>query len=189
MKKPVAILISGNGSNMECLIKSMDETHPGYPFLVISNNKDAPGLEKAKKLNVPVKYIPNKDFEAKCIDHFRKNKPAVICLAGFMKVLSSEFIKNFDGKIINIHPSLLPKYPGLKTHERVISAKEKLSGCTVHIVNEKIDQGPILGQKKVKVELSDTVKSLQKKILSQEHRLYPEVLKSFLSTKNQFTDV
>ena len=167
----------------------MDEPHPGYPFLVISNNKNAPGLAKAKKLNVPVKYIPNKDFEAICIDHFEKNEPAVICLAGFMKVLSSEFIKKFHGKIINIHPSLLPKYPGLKTHERVISAKEKLSGCTVHIVNEKIDNGPILGQKKVKVESSDSVKSLQKKILAQEHRLYPEVLKSFLLPKTQFANV
>ena len=180
MKKPVAILISGNGSNMECLVKSMDSKHPGYPFLIISNNKYASGLKKAKRLNVPVKYIPNKNFEKICIHHFKKKEPAVICLAGFMKVLSSEFVNKYAGKIINIHPSLLPKYPGPKTHERVISAKEKISGCTVHMVNESIDGGQILAQAKVDLEPTETTNSLARKILSKEHQLYPEVLKSFL---------
>ena len=184
MKKPVAILISGNGSNMECLINSMDNTHPGYPCLVISNNKNAPGLQKAKLLNVPIKYIPDKNFEAECIRHFEVREPTVICLAGFMKVLSPHFVKKFAGKIINIHPSLLPKYPGLKTHQRVLKSKEKMSGCTVHIVNEKIDDGPILGQELVQIEINETVSSLEEKILKKEHILYPKVLKSFLCNNN-----
>ena len=118
--------------------------------------------------------------EKKILIELNKNKINLICLAGFMKILSKNFIKNFDGKILNIHPSLLPKYKGLNTHERVIKNKDKYSGCTVHFVNEKLDSGKIIGQKKVKINKSDTPQTLAKKILIQEHKLYPEaILKIF----------
>lgn len=180
MKKRVFIFISGGGSNMASLIASMKFPHPGYPHLVVSNKENALGLLLAKDLKVPAEYIPINKFEQSFFKIAGKAEPDVICLAGFMQILTPTFIKRFKGKILNIHPSLLPKYKGLKTHERAILAKEKTSGCTVHIVNEKIDAGRILGQAIVPIQRCDTATTLKNKVLEKEHVLYPQVLKKFL---------
>ncbi len=173
---------------METLIKSMNRNHPGYPQLVVSNNIEAKGLCLAKKLNVSTKYIPHGSFETDFLKLTSKNKPDLICLAGFMKILSPEFVNTYRNKILNIHPSLLPKYKGLKTHERVILSQERTTGCTVHVVNENIDDGLILGQSKVSIEPTDTAFSLAKKVLIQEHLLYPKALRRYLEgKKNYFT--
>ena len=170
------VLISGNGSNLESIIKrSRDYSFPVKIDLIISNNKNARGLQLAKKYSVPHKYfssINQKKFERLCLSEIKKRKIKFLCLAGFMKVLSNSFIKSFGYKIINIHPSLLPKYKGLNTHKRVLKNKEKYSGCTVHFVTTKLDSGKIILQKKVLIDKNETEKSLRKKILVQEHKLY-----------------
>ena len=184
-KKKTAIFISGNGSNMKNLIKfSKLRNSPICVDLVLSNNKKANGIRYLKKTKIVSKifnFKNNKD-EEKILKILKKRKIDLICLAGFMKILSRDFIKKFNGKILNIHPSLLPKYKGLNTHERVIMNNEKFSGCTVHLVNPKLDSGKIILQKKVRINKKDSPKTLSKKILKQEHMLYPKALKKFLST-------
>ena len=180
-----AIFISGNGSNMKNLIKfSEKKNSPIVVDLVLSNNKKANGINYLKRNKIDFKIFnfeqKNKD-EKKILDILKKREIHLICLAGFMRVLSGSFIKRFNGKILNIHPSLLPKYKGLNTHERVLLNKEKFSGCTVHIVNSKLDSGKIIMQKKVKISKKDNANSLAKKILRQEHLLYPKALKKLLS--------
>ena len=180
-----AIFISGNGSNMKNLIKfSEKKNSPIVVDLVLSNNKKANGINYLKRNKIDFKIFnfeqKNKD-EKKILDILKKREVHLICLAGFMRVLSGSFIKRFNGKILNIHPSLLPKYKGLNTHERVLLNKEKFSGCTVHIVNSKLDSGKIIMQKKVKISKKDNANSLAKKILRQEHLLYPKALKKLLS--------
>ena len=187
MKLSVAILISGGGSNMVQLVKSMDDKHPAFASVVISNNSDAPGLKKARDLGVPTEIIDpdyikknGLDFETELIKILKDYNVEVICLAGFMKILSKEFVDKFKDRILNIHPSLLPKYKGLNTHKRVLNNKEKYSGCTVHFVNSRLDSGKIILQKKVKISKKETEVSLAKKILFQEHKLYPKaILKIF----------
>ena len=150
--------------------------------LIISNNPKSKGLNYAKKFRIKKKIFDfdKKYYEKKIIFELKKNNIDMICLAGFMKILSKNFIKKFKGIILNIHPSLLPKYKGLNTHEKAIKNKEKYSGCTVHIVNSKLDSGKIILQKKVIINKKDTPKSLAKKILAQEHKLYPKaILKIF----------
>lgn len=180
-----AVFISGTGSNLKSLIKfSKLKKSPISISMIISNNPRSKGLEFGKTYKIKKKVFDFKDMlsaEKKILIQLKKNKINLICLAGFMKILSKNFIKNFDGKILNIHPSLLPKYKGLNTHERVIKNKDKYSGCTVHFVNEKLDSGKIIGQKKVKVNKSDTPQTLAKKILIQEHKLYPESLLKIFS--------
>ena len=178
MKLAVAILISGSGTNMVQLIKSMDGNHPAYPSVVISNNSDAPGLEKAQYLGVPTEimnenYIKdnNLEFEKELIKILKLYNVELICLAGFMKILSSSFIKKFKNPILNIHPSLLPKYKGLNTHRRAIENKDKFSGSTVHMVTSKLDSGKIILQKKVRILKSDIEKTLAKKVLKIEHKI------------------
>ena len=183
-KKKTAIFISGNGSNLKSLIKfSKQNKSPISICLIISNNYNAKGLIYANifKIKKKIFNFQNKIFaEKKLISELKKNKIELICLAGFMKVLSKNFIKNFNGKILNIHPSLLPKYKGLNTHDRVLKKKEKYSGCTVHYVNSKLDSGRIILQKKVKISKNETSKSLARKILKEEHKLYPNaILKIF----------
>ena len=172
------VFISGNGSNLKSLIKnSRDYNFPIKIELIISNNINAKGLKLAKKYSIPYKFFSSKnkkEFERNCLAEIKKRKIKFLCLAGFMKVLSNNFIKNFGYKIINIHPSLLPKYKGLNTHKRVLKNNEKYSGCTVHFVTNKLDSGKIISQKKVSINKNETEKSLKKKVLVQEHKLYPQ---------------
>jgi len=179
-----AVFISGTGSNLNSLIKfSKTKISPISIDFIISNNSKAKGLNFSKKFKIKKKVLnfKNKNFsENKLIYILKKNKIEMICLAGFMKILSKNFIKNFKGKILNIHPSLLPKYKGLNTHKRVLINNEKYSGCTVHFVNSRLDSGQIILQKKVKITKNETIISLAKKILVQEHKLYPKaILKVF----------
>ena len=172
------VFISGNGSNLKSLIKSSrDYNFPIKIQLIISNNINAAGLLFAKRYSIPYKFFPSDNrekFERNSLFEIKKRKIKFLCLAGFMKILSSNFIKNFGYKIINIHPSLLPKYKGLNTHKRVLKSKEKYSGCTVHLVTPKLDSGKIILQKKILIDKKETEKSLKTKILRQEHKLYPQ---------------
>tara|TARA_B100000963_G_scaffold314101_1_gene292453 strand:- start:10119 stop:10703 length:585 start_codon:yes stop_codon:yes gene_type:complete len=184
-KVRTVIFISGNGSNMKNLIKfSKMKNSPIVVDLVLSSSKKANGIKylKKKKIDFEIFNFKQKDKdEKKILEILKKRKTQLICLAGFMKILSGSFIKKFNGKILNIHPSLLPKYKGLNTHKRVLINKENFSGCTVHIVNSKLDSGKIIMQKKVKISKKDDPKSLSEKILKQEHLLYPKALKKLLS--------
>ena len=183
-KIKTAVFISGTGSNLKSLVKfSRTKKSPISVNLIISNNPKAKGLYYAKKYKIKKKVLnfKNKNLsENKLVSILKINNIKMICLAGFMKILSKNFIKKFKGKILNIHPSLLPKYKGLNTHERVLDNKEKYSGCTVHFVNSKLDSGKIILQKKVKITKNETNDSLAKKILVQEHKIYPRaILKVF----------
>jgi len=178
------VFISGTGSNLKSLIQfSRTAKSPISIDFVISNNFKAKGLNYAKKFKIKKKVLNFKNkklSEKKLLSILNINNIHMICLAGFMKILSGNFIKKFKGNILNIHPSLLPKYKGLNTHERVLNNKEKYSGCTVHFVNSKLDSGKIILQKKVKISKKETEASLAKKILAQEHKLYPKaILKVF----------
>ena len=179
------VFISGNGSNLKSLIKnSRDYNFPIKIELIISNNIKANGLKIAKKYSIPYKCISSKNkklFERNSLFELRKKKIKFLCLAGFMKVLSTDFIKSFNHKIINIHPSLLPKFKGLNTHERVLKSEEKYSGCMVHFVTHKLDSGKIILQKKVYIEKYDTENSLKKKVLKQEHKIYSEAIRSIFN--------
>jgi len=179
-----AVFISGTGSNLKSLIKfSKLKKSPLSINIIISNNPRAKGLLYGKIYKIKKKIFNFKKknlAEKKILEELNKNRISLICLAGFMKILSKNFIKRFKGKILNIHPSLLPKFKGLNTHERAIINKEKYSGCTVHYVNSKLDSGKIIIQKRVKINKNETPKTLAKKILLQEHKLYPAaILKIF----------
>ena len=180
-KIDTAVFISGSGSNLNSIIKnSLKKNFPIKISLVISNNKNAYGINYAKNNKIKFKIINSKkmiNFESKTLIILKKNNIKLICLAGFMKVLSDKFIKDFKYKILNIHPSLLPKYKGLNTHKRVLKNKEKFSGCTVHYVTDKLDSGKIILQKKVRIIRTDNEKTLKKKILKIEHFLYPKAIK------------
>ena len=182
-KIKTAVFISGNGSNLKSLIKfSKTRKSPITINLIISNNPKARGLKlgKINKIKKKSFNFKKKNIENQVLSVLKKHEIKMICLAGFMKILSRNFITKFSGKILNIHPSLLPKYKGLNTHQRVLSNNEKYSGCTVHFVNSKLDSGKIILQKKVKITKNETKKSLAKKVLEQEHKLYPRaVLKVF----------
>tara|TARA_B100000965_G_scaffold403024_1_gene430268 strand:- start:465 stop:1049 length:585 start_codon:yes stop_codon:yes gene_type:complete len=176
-----AVFISGRGSNLKSIYKYAQKKSSEIKIkLVVSDKSNAKGLIFAKKNKIKTKIVNYKnrnEAEIEIISCLKKNKIQLICLAGFMKILSKRFINSFKNKIINIHPSLLPRYKGLKTHERVIKYKEKFSGCTVHFVNEKLDAGKIILQQKVKINKSDTPKSLAKRILRVENKIYPRALK------------
>ena len=179
-KLKTAVFISGAGSNFKNLIKfSKIKKTPISINLVVSNVREAKGLKYADQFDIKKKifnFQENKNTEKKILTLLKKEKINFICLAGFMKILSKDFIKKFDGKIINIHPSLLPKYKGLNTHHKVIINKDKFSGCTVHYVTEKLDSGKIIMQKKIKVTTKDNSTSLAEKVLKQEHKLYPAAI-------------
>ena len=183
-KVKAAVFISGTGSNLKSLIKfSKKKKSPISIDLIITNNPKAKGLKlgkinkiKRKVYNFKRKY----KIENQILSDLKKHKVKMICLAGFMEILSRNFITKFKGKILNIHPSLLPKYKGLNTHQRALDNNEKYSGCTVHFVNSKLDSGKIILQKKVKISKNDTKNSLARKVLIQEHKLYPRsILKIF----------
>ena len=175
-----AVFISGIGSNLKSLILNSLKKNSKFKIsLIISNNPKAKGLNFANRYKIKKKIINYKFFdnaEKTILKELRKNNIDLVCLAGYMKILSSSFIKSFNGKIINIHPSLLPKYKGLNTHQRAIENNDKFCGCTVHFVNSKLDSGKIILQKKVKIFKNDTVKKVKKRVLKQEHLLYPKAV-------------
>ncbi|MDA9710058.1 phosphoribosylglycinamide formyltransferase [Candidatus Pelagibacter sp.] len=182
----IAVFISGSGTNLKNLIKFSKKKNSKFIIkLVISNKSSAKGLSYAKKFKINRKIIDYhniKSAEKKILKELNKNHIKLICLAGFMRILTSSFIKKFRGEIINIHPSLLPKYKGLNTHQRVLDNNEKYSGCTVHFVNSRLDSGKIILQKKVKILNNDTIDTLSKRILKQEHYLYPKALSKVIAT-------
>ena len=184
-KVKTAVFISGTGSNLKNLIKfSKIKNSPISIDLIFSNTIKAKGLKFSNQFNIK-KYVSNfkdsKVSEAKILNLLNKKNIKFICLAGFMKILSKNFIKNFSGKIVNIHPSLLPKYKGLNTHIKAIQNKDKVAGCTVHFVTAKLDSGKIILQRKVKILKKDNPISLAKKVLRQEHKLYPLAIKKIFN--------
>jgi len=179
-KIKTAVFISGTGSNLKNIISfSKIKKSPISIDLIISNTSYAKGLMYADQFNIKKRIFSFKNSnisEKKLSVLLKKEKIKFICLAGFMKILSQSFIKNFDGKIINIHPSLLPKYKGLNTHSKAIKNKDRFAGCTVHYVTTKLDSGKIILQKKVKISVNDSISSLAKKVLRREHKLYPAAI-------------
>ena len=183
-KIKTAVFISGTGSNLKNLIKfSKTKISPILIKLIISSSKKAKGLRYSTQYNIEKKIVNfNNNFaENKILNYINKKNIKFICLAGFMKVLSKNFIKKFKGKIVNIHPSLLPKYKGLNTYQRALKNKEKFAGCTVHYVTNKLDSGKIILQKKVKIKKNDTVNSLRKKVLKKEHQIYSSAIRKIFS--------
>ncbi|KUJ81939.1 phosphoribosylglycinamide formyltransferase [Ruegeria profundi] len=184
--KRVAILISGGGSNMVSLVDSMVGDHPARPCLVLSNDAEAGGLKKAAARGIPTAAVDHRPFkgdraafEAELLKPLEQAQPDIICLAGFMRVLTGDFVSRFQGRMLNIHPSLLPKFKGLNTHARAIEAGETEHGCSVHEVTAALDDGPILGQARIRIEAGDSAESLAAKVLIWEHKLYPAVLRRY----------
>lgn len=182
----VAILLSGGGSNMVALLDSMTGDHPARPVLVLSNRSDAGGLAKAAARGVATDVVDHRpygedraSYEDALHRRIMKYSPDIICLAGFMRVLTERFVSRWQGRMINIHPSLLPKYRGLNTHARALEAGDTEAGCTVHEVTAALDDGPLLGQARVPVLGDDTPETLAARVLAAEHRLYPAVLRRF----------
>ncbi|SMO40350.1 phosphoribosylglycinamide formyltransferase [Ruegeria faecimaris] len=184
--KRVAILISGGGSNMVSLVDSMTGDHPARPCLVLSNDAGAGGLKKAADRGIATAAVDHRPFkgdraafEAELLKPLEQAQPDIVCLAGFMRVLTGDFVSRFQGRMLNIHPSLLPKYKGLNTHARAIAAGDIEHGCSVHEVTAALDDGPILGQARLNIEAGDTPETLAARVLTYEHRLYPAVLRRF----------
>ena len=190
--KRVAILISGGGSNMVALVQAMVGDFPARPVLVLSNNPDAAGLARARALGVPVAAVDHRPyghdragFEAAMAQHLDAVQPDILCHAGFMRILTPGFVQRYQGRMLNIHPSLLPKYPGLHTHQRALLAGDTEAGCTVHEVTVDLDAGPVLGQARVPILPGDTPDMLAARVLVEEHRLYPAVLRRFAEPKSR----
>ena len=185
LKYNIAVFISGRGSNLKSIIKYSKQKKTHYNVkVVISNKKKVNGLLIAKKYNIKnyfIDFTKSKKLGIKVIKILKKNNINLVCLAGFMKILPPYFIKLYNEKIINIHPSLLPKYKGLNTHKRVILNGEKFTGCTVHFVNRYLDSGNIIFQKKVRITKKDNAKSIERKVLKIEHKIYPKVIEKILS--------
>lgn len=188
----IAILISGGGSNMVKLVEAMQQGGFATPVLVASNDPQASGLDKARAMGVPVAAVDHRPFgkdraafEAELLKPILAARPDVLVLAGFMRVLTADFVRQFEGRMLNIHPSLLPKYPGLHTHARAIEAGDLEAGCSVHEVTAELDAGPILGQARVPVQAGDTPDTLAARVLVQEHRLYPEALRRFVAGERE----
>lgn len=186
MTKRVAIFLSGGGSNMRALVEDMTGDHPARPCLIFSNKADAGGIAWAQKQGIPTQVVDHRPFkgdraafEAEIDMKIAPYEIDIICLAGFMRVLTGSFIDGWAGRMINIHPSLLPKYRGLNTHARALEAGDSRHGCTVHEVTAELDEGPLLGQASLEVEPGDTPDTLAERVLKLEHRLYPAVLRRF----------
>ena len=191
IKKNCAVFISGKGSNLESLIKENNkEDFPIEIKLIISDKSNAEGLKYSKIYNInclPLDYLnfeDKKDFEIKLLDFLTDNDIEIICLAGYMQILSSFFIQSFEGPILNIHPSLLPKYKGLNTHQRALDNNDKLAGCTVHYVSENVDSGEIILQKSLNINEDDTCESLQKRVLKLEHQVYSDAIRKIFTQTN-----
>lgn len=195
MRKRVAVLLSGRGSNMEALLAAAQA--PDYPAeiaLVLSNRADAGGLVHAASNGVPAVCVPHKDFgkdraahEAAIQAELERHGIDLVCLAGYMRLLTPYLVGKWAGRMLNIHPSLLPAYPGLDTHARVLAAGGKLHGCTVHLVTEVMDEGPIIAQSAVPVLPGDDEHALSARVLRQEHRLYPAALRAVASGETGVT--
>ncbi|MBR9729496.1 phosphoribosylglycinamide formyltransferase [Shewanella intestini] len=181
----VVVLISGNGTNLQAIIDGCDDTLTADVIGVISNKPDAYGLIRAHQSEIDTScVIPHlnesrEDYDARLLESINKYQPDLIVLAGFMRILSNNFVEKFIGKIINIHPSLLPKYPGLHTHQRAIDAGDSEHGASVHFVTPELDSGPVILQAKVPVYLEDDVEILSERVHEQEHAIYPMVVKWF----------
>ncbi|WP_261397823.1 phosphoribosylglycinamide formyltransferase [Maritimibacter alkaliphilus] len=194
--KRVAILLSGGGSNMVKLVESMQGDHPARPCLVLSNDPQAGGLAKARAMGVEVAAVDHRPFkgdraafEAALMEVIAPYQPDILCLAGFMRILTEGFVSQWTGRMLNIHPSLLPKYKGLHTHARALEAGDAEAGCTVHEVTPNLDDGPILGQARVPVEPGDTPEVLAARVLTMEHRLYPAVLRRFAAGNREMLNL
>ncbi|HAV08464.1 MAG TPA: phosphoribosylglycinamide formyltransferase [Rhodobacteraceae bacterium] len=192
MTQRVALFISGGGSNMIRLVEDMKGDHPARPVVVLSNVPDAGGIPAAARMGVPTVTVDHRPFgkdraafEAALMAELKRFRPDVICLAGFMRVLTADFVRPFAGRMLNIHPSLLPKYKGLHTHQRALEAGDHEAGCTVHLVTPELDDGPILGQARVPVLPDDTEATLAARVLAREHQLYPAVLRRFVSGQTE----
>ena len=184
--KRVVILISGGGSNMVKLVESMTGEHPARAVIIGSNDPQAGGLAKAAAMGMPTFAVDHRAykgdrpaFEAALLEPLLAAEPDILCLAGFMRILTPDFVEQFTGRMLNIHPSLLPKYPGLHTHQRALDAGDAEAGASVHLVTPELDAGPILGQARVPVLPGDSAETLAARVLVQEHRLYPQVLRRF----------
>ncbi len=188
--KRVVILISGSGSNLQAFIDAQNEgILNGNIVAVLSNNADAFGLTRAKKANIDTILVKHSDFSSRedfdlaMIKEINLYQPDLIILAGFMRILSAEFVKNFSGKLLNIHPSLLPKYPGLHTHARAKANNEKHHGTSVHFVTEELDGGPVIAQAIMNLDINNTTEEIAKKVQLLEHKLYPQVASWFLNNR------
>lgn len=177
----IVVLISGNGSNLQALIDA--SVHSNFKIAaVISNKADAFGLQRAQRDDIPTAVVEHKDYEDRnefdraLMESIESYSPDLVVLAGFMRILGAEFVSYFRGRILNIHPSLLPKFPGINTHQRALDAKEKEHGVSVHFVTEELDGGPVIAQDRVKISKDDTASSLAEKVLEKEHLLYPKVV-------------
>jgi phosphoribosylglycinamide formyltransferase-1 len=190
MTKRVAILISGGGSNMVSLVEAMQEDDfDAEPVLVLANDPDAGGLTKAQRFGVKTAVVDHRPykgdraaFEVELNAALEVHQPDVICLAGFMRILTEDFINRWAGKMLNIHPSLLPKYKGLNTHQRALDAGDIIAGCSVHIVTPELDAGPVVGQIEVPILAGDTADTLAARVIMEEHKLYPSALKVFANS-------
>ena len=196
MSQRVAILISGGGSNMMRLVGSMVGDHPARACLVLSNDPAATGLDKAAALGVPTAVVDHRPFgqdragfEAEMTRVLEAHRPDILCLAGFMRVLTADFVTRWHGRMLNIHPSLLPKYRGLHTHARALAAGDREAGCSVHEVTAELDGGPILGQARVKILAGDTPERLAARVLAREHELYPAVLRRFANGERGLLEI
>ena len=185
IKYNIAVFISGRGSNLKSIVRYSLKNKTLYKVkVVISNKQKATGLLIAKKMGIENYYVDltkSKKLGYKVLNILRKNDIKLVCLAGYMKILPAYFVKSYKGKIINIHPSLLPKYKGLNTHKRVIENNEKYTGCTIHYVNRFLDSGKIICQRKVKITKKDNKRSIEKKVLKIEHKMYPKIIDKILS--------
>ncbi|WP_336276890.1 phosphoribosylglycinamide formyltransferase [Bartonella sp. CB178] len=195
MKKRIVVFISGNGSNMVALAEASKEK--GYPakiVAVVCDNPHANGIERARNNNFPVhivnrkSYLTREEHEKSILEVLARYQPDIICFAGYMRLVSPHFIKPYEGRILNIHPSLLPSFKGLNVHEKVLQAGVKITGCTVHLVVEDMDAGKILAQAAVPVLPNDTVSSLAQRVLKAEHKLYPKTLKAFIEDDSIMAD-
>lgn len=186
----LVVLLSGNGSNLQAIIDSINnDALPAQIVAVISNKADAYGLQRARQAGIPAEVLAHTDFADRAlydqalkqrIDHYQ---PDLVVLAGFMRILSDEFVEHYTGRMLNIHPSLLPEYKGLNTHQRVLDAGEKEHGCSVHFVTPALDDGPVILQARVEVKENDTPESLAERVHAEEHRIYPEAIRLFAENK------
>lgn len=185
-KLPIVILISGNGSNLQAIINATQQyDYPVTIKAVISNKANAYGLQRAQQAKIPTVILNHTDFanrnhyDQALLKLIERYQPKLVILAGFMRILSADFVTHFAGRLLNIHPSLLPKYKGLNTHQRVLKADDKVHGCTVHFVSNELDSGKTIAQKQCEVENNDTIDSLRAKVHQLEYQLYPEVIRQF----------
>ncbi|MBB5072987.1 phosphoribosylglycinamide formyltransferase-1 [Bartonella callosciuri] len=195
MKKQIVVFISGNGSNMVALANACrQKEYPAEILAVICDNPHAAGIEKARNNNLPIHVVDRKSYPTKeaheefIFTILTQYQPDLLCFAGYMRLISPRFVKLYEGRILNIHPSLLPSFKGLNTHERVLQAGVKIAGCTVHLVTEDMDAGKILAQAAVPVCINDTADDLAQRVLKAEYKLYPEALRAFIEGKGQIVD-